>query len=94
MKSQTFVAVFVVILVMAVQEVQLVSPLGRRFGRSLHKKYSPGKTLRPEVQFYRQQTFPQNEDENGGRQPFDEWVSILRYNIKESTISQCQKYLC
>ncbi|KAL9985035.1 hypothetical protein ACROYT_G007391, partial [Oculina patagonica] len=76
MKSHTcvpVVAVLVVILVMAVQEVQLISPLGRRFGRSLNKKYSPGRPLRPQVQYYRQQTFPQNEDENGEGQHFYEW---------------------
>lgn len=96
MKSHTcvpVVAVLVVILVMAVQEVQLISPLGRRFGRSLNKKYSPGRPLRPQVQYYRQQTFPQIENENGEGQHFYEWVSILWYNIKESTITQYQKYL-
>lgn len=82
MKSNSFlpvVAVLIIVLVLAVQEVQLVNNWGRRFGRSFDKKYSPGRTLRrSEVQFYRQQAFPRFEDENGRGQPLDERVSILR----------------
>jgi len=70
------VAVLVVVLVIAVQEVQLVSNWGRRFGRSLDKKYSNGKTHRRQMQFHRQETFPKFEDENEGGQSFNEHLPV------------------
>lgn len=80
MKSHTLVpvvAVFIIVLVIAVQEVQLVNSVGRRFGRSLHKKYSHGRTLKRQVPLYRRkQAFPQIEDEMYEASPLiSGWVS-------------------
>ena len=66
------VAVLVVVLVIAVQEVQLVSNWGRRFGRSLDN----GKTHRRQIRIYRQETFPNVEDENEGGQSFNEHLPV------------------
>jgi len=72
------VAVLVVVLVIAVQEVQLVSNWGRRFGRSLDKKYSNCKTHRRQMQFHRLETFPKVEEEDRGRgdQSFNEHLPV------------------
>jgi len=72
------VAVLVVVLVIAVQEVQLVSNWGRRFGRSLDKKYSNCKTHRRQMQFHRLETFPkvEEEDRGGGDQSFNEHLPV------------------
>ena len=77
------VAVLVVVLVIAVQEVQLVSSWGRRFGRSLDKKYSKGRMQTPQIQFHRQDKFPTVEHEDGGGQPFNEHlpVNIHKYSF-------------
>ena len=72
------VAVLVVLLVIAVQEVQLVSNWGRRFGRSLDKKYGNGRTHSRQMEFYRQETFPTVEDEDGGGQSFNEHLPVRR----------------
>ncbi|KAJ7383585.1 hypothetical protein OS493_026769 [Desmophyllum pertusum] len=77
MKGRSFVsvvAILVLVLVIAVQEVQLVHNMGRRFGRSLGKNYRPGRIHRGQVQFYRQQTSPQMEDEDEGGQFFNDYL--------------------
>lgn len=78
MKSHTFVPVVavLVVLVIAVQEVQLVSNWGRRFGRSLDKKYNTEKTHRRQVEFNSKGTIPQIEDEDGGGRPFNEHLPV------------------
>ena len=70
------VAVLVVFLVIAVQEVELVSSWGRRFGRSLDKKYSNGRTNRRQMQFYRRNTVPAAKDEDAGGQSLNEHLPV------------------
>lgn len=70
------VAVLVVFLVIAVQEVELVSSWGRRFGRSLDKKYSNGRTNRRQMQFYRRKTVPAAKDEDAGGQSLNEHLPV------------------
>lgn len=70
------VAVLVVFLVIAVQEVQLVANWGRRFGRSLDKKYSNGRTNRRQMQFYRRETVPIAKYEDAGGQSFNEHLPV------------------
>lgn len=78
MKNHTFVPVVavLVVLLIAVQEVQLVSNWGRRFGRSLDKKYNTGRTYRRQMQCDSQGTFPKIEDEDEGGQPFNEHLPV------------------
>ena len=70
------VAVLVVFLVIAVQEVELVSSWGRRFGRSLDKKYSNGRTNRRQMQFYHRKTVPAAKDEDAGGQSLNEHLPV------------------
>jgi len=93
------VAVLVVVLVIAVQEVQLVSNWGRRFGRSLNKKYSNGRTNRRQMQFYRPEKVPTEKYEDAGGQSFNEhlpvrWgVTILtEYNFLRAEIFCHKEY--
>jgi len=93
------VAVLVVVLVIAVQEVQLVSNWGRRFGRSLDKKYSNGRTNRRQMQFYRREKVPTEKYEDAGGQSFNEhlpvrWgVTILtEYNFLRAEIFCHKEY--
>ena len=72
------VAVLVVVLVIGVQEVQLVSSWGRRFGRSLDKKFSNAKTHRRQMQLLCQETFPVVGDDDGGGQTFNEHLQQVR----------------
>ena len=70
------VAVLVVVLAISVQEVQLVSNWGRRFGRSLDKKYSKGRIHTPQMQFHHEEKFPRVQDEDGGCQHFNEHLPV------------------
>ena len=80
-------AVLVVFLVIAVQEVQLVSNWGRGFDRSLDKEYSRGRTYRRQMQFYRQETFPKVEDEDrdGDGQSVNEHLPVRNILPQEDT---------
>ena len=70
------VAVLVVVLVIAVQEVQLISQWGSRFGRSLDKKYSKGRMHTRQMQLYFHEKFPTVVDEDGGGQQFNEHLPV------------------
>ena len=75
------VAVLVVVLSIAVQEVQLVSNWGRRFGRTLDQKYSKRRMRTRQMQLYSQEKFPTVEYQDGGSQPVNEHQPVR--NIQE-----------
>lgn len=75
MKSRSFVpivAIVVLVLANAFEEVQLVSNFGRRFGRSLMKKHPLRKTFEP------QEASPlvHDEDEVGDPRRFNEYQKV------------------
>ena len=70
------VAVLFVVLSIAVQEVQLVSNWGRRFGRTLDQKYSKRRMRTRQMQLYRQEKFPTVDDEDGGSLPVNEHLPV------------------
>lgn len=81
MKSHSFfpaVTVLVILLTIAVEKVHLVSPVGRRFGRSLTKKHSFGRT--GQAHFFDEQTDPlTSKDKKEAAQYFHQSPLVRKY---------------
>ena len=77
MKSHSFfpaVTIVAFLIAIAVQEAHLVSPVGRRFGRSVDKKYVLGRSRT--AHFYDEQISPLTKDEHEAAQQFYEYPLV------------------